>query len=277
MLTYTDLVQAMVVGRSNGRLRSLPRDMRGLLGAAICFTRYGNVLRRDYVLRRLEPLVGFLMGNRSEPKDGVEQMGSVQGVNDQHSRPAHKLTAQVGRVSRRPTKYHSPLQDPLLRLDHSTSPSENYVILIKKALSQLLDRLSKARMLGHIKRDVKEPIRLVLRLDGIKFASPVLLKALVNSLKKIRLLLSHPTLLAAIGTRWAWSASELAYSWGHAYARNWRRDRGFQEYCGLLEISSNRSAFLSNGEENPVRQLLSEVLNQASLDRIVWKISRRFI
>jgi len=66
---------------------------------------------------------------------------------------------------------------------------------------------------------------LIMRLQTVK--SSLLMKAIIKTIKELRRLISKDYLLIEIGIREVWKLSELASSWGHKSAGEWRYNKSY--------------------------------------------------
>ncbi len=74
----------------------------------------------------------------------------------------------------------------------------------------------------------------------VTFKSHQLMKAMVSILKKMKQLGDGLYRALIWGSRVAWAFSEAAVSWGNKEAREWRNDRDYISYLGLMHLSKNR-------------------------------------
>jgi hypothetical protein len=64
-----------------------------------------------------------------------------------------------------------------------------------------------------------------MRISRIK--SMTLMKAIIKTIRMLRQIVSKEYELLQIGIQEAWRLSELASSWGHKTAREWRRNKSY--------------------------------------------------
>ena len=65
----------------------------------------------------------------------------------------------------------------------------------------------------------------VMRLESIK--SILLMKAIIKTIRELKQLISREYSLVEIGVREAWRLSELASSWGHENAGEWKNNKAY--------------------------------------------------
>jgi len=66
---------------------------------------------------------------------------------------------------------------------------------------------------------------MIMKLDNIK--SILLMKAIIKTIRELKQIMSREYNLVEIGIREAWKLSELASSWGHMKAREWRSNKAY--------------------------------------------------
>jgi len=74
---------------------------------------------------------------------------------------------------------------------------------------------------------------LALRLQ-VRFKSPRLMKAMVSILKKMKQLGDDLYKALVRASNLAWAFSDAAVSWGNKEAKDWRNDRVYINYLGLM-------------------------------------------
>jgi hypothetical protein len=72
---------------------------------------------------------------------------------------------------------------------------------------------------------------MIMRISRIR--SMTLMKAIIRTIKMLREIVSGEYRLIQIGIREAWRLSELASSWGHKTAKEWRNNRSYIILQGL--------------------------------------------
>jgi hypothetical protein len=72
---------------------------------------------------------------------------------------------------------------------------------------------------------------MILRINRIK--SIVLMETIIKTIKTLKQIVSREYRLIQIGIGEAWKLSELASSWGHKTAREWRNNRSYVILQGL--------------------------------------------
>ena len=98
----------------------------------------------------------------------------------------------------------------------------------------LLDELKDAVL--HVKRARKwflvDPLTkafvkacMIMRISRVR--SMVLMKAIIRTIRVLRQIVSREYRLIQIGVQEAWRLSELASSWGHRTAREWRNNKSY--------------------------------------------------
>jgi len=65
----------------------------------------------------------------------------------------------------------------------------------------------------------------IMRLDHVK--SILLMKTIIKTIKELKQIASREYKLVEVGVREAWKLSELASSWGHKKAREWRSNKAY--------------------------------------------------
>jgi hypothetical protein len=65
----------------------------------------------------------------------------------------------------------------------------------------------------------------IMRLSSVR--SMILMKAIIKTIMVLRQIVSREYRLIQIGVREAWRLSELASSWGHKTAREWRNNKSY--------------------------------------------------
>lgn len=203
-----DLINAMNLGRSSGRLNRLPRGARALLYAALKYTEHGNAIKSPYVLRCLNPIIEFLKeGLDTNPK--IVNKGEISIENKRSERKSVRYAASTGHLS----------------------PNS---LALKEQLFEVLNRL---RRRPGARRKISLVTRRFLELAmraPVKFNNQKLLSMVVKALKEVKEALSPGLRLLKLGSAEAWRASMLAYRWGNEKALEWRRDEGFAAYWGAM-------------------------------------------
>jgi hypothetical protein len=99
---------------------------------------------------------------------------------------------------------------------------KDVVLRVKKARKWfLVDPLTKAFIKACM----------IMRISRIR--SMTLMKAIIRTIKMLREIVSGEYRLIQIGIREAWRLSELASSWGHKTAKEWRNNRSYIILQGL--------------------------------------------
>lgn len=208
MLTRENLLNAMSLGRSSGRLNRLSRATRALLYAALKYTEHGNVIKSPYVLRCLNPIIEFL----KEGLDTRPKTGSKSEINIEDKRSEGEGIRYAARTG-------------------CLSPNS---LVLKEQIFDLLERL---RRRPDARRKVSLVTRRFLELvvrAPVKFRSQKLLSMVVKAIKEVKEALSPGLRLLKLGMAEAWRASMTAQRWGNEKALEWRRDRGFAAYWGAM-------------------------------------------
>jgi len=65
----------------------------------------------------------------------------------------------------------------------------------------------------------------IMRLDHVK--SILLMKTIIKTIRELKQIASREYKLVEVGVREAWKLSELASSWGHEKAREWRSNKAY--------------------------------------------------
>ena len=66
---------------------------------------------------------------------------------------------------------------------------------------------------------------MVMKIDRVK--SILLMKTIIKTVRELKQRLSREYKLVEVGVREAWKLSELASSWGHEKAREWRSNKAY--------------------------------------------------
>jgi hypothetical protein len=93
---------------------------------------------------------------------------------------------------------------------------KNTVLRVKRARKWfLVDPLTKAFVKACM----------IMRLSSVR--SMILMKAIIKTIMVLRHIVSREYRLIQIGVREAWRLSELASSWGHKTAKEWRNNKSY--------------------------------------------------
>jgi len=66
---------------------------------------------------------------------------------------------------------------------------------------------------------------MIMRLTRVR--SIILMKAIIKAIRELEQIISQEHRLIEVGVREAWKLSELASSWGHKTAREWRNNKAY--------------------------------------------------
>ena len=119
-------------------------------------------------------------------------------------------------------------------------PAEAHATEIKQYLRSVIHRLKARRVWHYIEPATRGWLELASKLENIKFRSQTLISVLIKILNRVRPLLDFPGLMTRIGIRHAWNISRIATSWGNNSAEQWKNNKAFQLYCGLLALQLSK-------------------------------------
>lgn len=100
----------------------------------------------------------------------------------------------------------------------------NMILRELRKLMTKVRRLRKWYLVDKLTRAFAEAY-LLMRLKTIK--SIILMKAIIETIKKLKELISEEARLIKIGLSEAWKISELASKWGHPSSTNWKNNKYF--------------------------------------------------
>ena len=105
--------------------------------------------------------------------------------------------------------------------------SEDLTARILDELKNAVLRVKKSRRWFQVNPLTKAFIKAftIMRLDHIK--SILLMKTIIKTIKELKQIASREYKLVEVGVREAWKLSELASSWGHKKAREWRNNKAY--------------------------------------------------
>jgi len=105
-------------------------------------------------------------------------------------------------------------------------PKDSALILLDELKDAVL-RVKRARKWFLVDPLTKAFVKacMIMRISRIK--SMTLMKAIIRTIRVLRQIVSKEYRLIQIGVQEAWRLSELASSWGHKTAREWRNNRSY--------------------------------------------------
>jgi len=105
--------------------------------------------------------------------------------------------------------------------------SEDLTARILDELKNAVLRVKKSRRWFQVNPLTKAFIKAftIMRLDHVK--SILLMKTIIKTIKELKQIASREYKLVEVGVREAWKLSELASSWGHKKAREWRNNKAY--------------------------------------------------
>jgi len=121
----------------------------------------------------------------------------------------------------------------LKRLSENESEPKDAVNKIKRFLSRTVERAKRQNVWRRFSSLGRNFIGLCISLP-IKFTGETLLRALVKTLKELMLLLNPIYRFWFRGRGFAYKMCEVAYNFGNKDALNWRNDRNFMIYWGMV-------------------------------------------
>jgi hypothetical protein len=100
-------------------------------------------------------------------------------------------------------------------------------VMLLDELRRVMLRVRRARMWFLVDPLTRAFIKacMIMRISRVK--SMVLMKAIIRTIRVLREVVSEEFKLIRIGVRKAWRLSELASSWGHKTAREWRKSKAY--------------------------------------------------
>ena len=106
------------------------------------------------------------------------------------------------------------------------SPKDSALILLDELKDAVL-RVKRARKWFLVDPLTKAFVKacMITRISRIK--SMTLMKAIIRTIRVLRQIVSREYRLIQIGVQEAWRLSELASSWGHKTAREWRNNKSY--------------------------------------------------
>jgi len=105
-------------------------------------------------------------------------------------------------------------------------PKDSALILLDELKDAVL-RVKRARKWFLVDPLTKAFVKacMIMRISRIR--SMTLMKAIIRTIRVLRQIVSKEYRLIQIGVQEAWRLSELASSWGHKTAREWRNNRNY--------------------------------------------------
>jgi len=105
-------------------------------------------------------------------------------------------------------------------------PKDSALILLDELKDAVL-RVKRARKWFLVDPLTKAFVKacMIMRISRIR--SMTLMKAIIRTIRVLRQIVSKEYRLIQIGVQEAWRLSELASSWGHKTAREWRNNRSY--------------------------------------------------
>jgi hypothetical protein len=109
----------------------------------------------------------------------------------------------------------------------NVDPSKDLAFELLDELRNAVLRVKRARKWFLVDPLTKAFIRacMIMRISRVR--SMVLMKAIIRTIMVLRHIVSREYRLIQIGVREAWRLSELASSWGHKTAREWRNNKSY--------------------------------------------------
>lgn len=105
--------------------------------------------------------------------------------------------------------------------------AEELTSILLDELRDTVSRVVKARKWFLVNRLSKAFIKGVFLIKITRFKSILLMKAIIKTIRELKQLLSKESRLVEIGLSEAWKLSELASSWGHKNAKEWRNNKNY--------------------------------------------------
>ena len=102
--------------------------------------------------------------------------------------------------------------------------AENLTIALLDNLREAVSNVKKARRWFQVNPLSKAFIKGLFLMKMSRVKSILLMKAIIKTIRELKHILSRESRLIEIGIREAWRLSELASSWGHKYAKEWRNN-----------------------------------------------------
>ena len=102
--------------------------------------------------------------------------------------------------------------------------------LAAKLLDELRDamlRVKRARKWFLVNPLSRAFVKVCLMMRLARVRSILLMKAIIKAIKELKQIVSQEYRLVEVGIREAWRLSELASSWGHKTAREWRNNKAY--------------------------------------------------
>ena len=106
------------------------------------------------------------------------------------------------------------------------SPRDLGVMLLDELRDAVL-RVRRARRWFLVDPLTRAFVRACMIMRVSRVRSMVLMKAIIRAIRALREAVSEEFRLIRIGVREAWRLSELASSWGHKTAREWRNNKSY--------------------------------------------------
>jgi len=120
---------------------------------------------------------------------------------------------------------YTEMPEPISRLDKDFPRNPASTLLDE--LKNIVLRVKRARRWFLVDPLTKAFVKacMIMRISRIK--SMTLMKAIIKTIRMLRQIVSKEYELLQIGIQEAWRLSELASSWGHKTAREWRRNKSY--------------------------------------------------
>jgi len=106
------------------------------------------------------------------------------------------------------------------------SPRDLGVMLLDELRDAVL-RVRRARRWFLVDPLTRAFVRACMIMRVSRVRSMVLMKAIIRAIRALREAVSEESRLIRIGVREAWRLSELASSWGHKTAREWKNNKSY--------------------------------------------------
>jgi len=114
------------------------------------------------------------------------------------------------------------------RSSHSgMHPSGDLGVMLLDELRDAVLRVRRARRWFLVDPLTRAFVRACMIMRVSRVRSMVLMKAIFRAIRALREVVSEKFRLIRVGVREAWRLSELASSWGHKTAREWRQNRAY--------------------------------------------------
>ena len=106
-------------------------------------------------------------------------------------------------------------------------PSDCLAVKLLDELRDAMLRVKRARKWFLVDPLTRAFVRACLMMRLARVRSILLMKAIIKAIKELKRIASQEYRLVEAGIREAWRLSELASSWGHKTAREWRSNKAY--------------------------------------------------